>query len=56
MSFKVGGGGGTGGVTTGITETEALALIADWAETGQLPSVGWFFGVCGADDGYADWS
>ena len=40
--------GGSGGTTTtsGITETEALALIADWAETGQArPSVGFLVSV-----------
>ena len=40
------GSGGTGGVTTGITEADALALIADWAETGQARPGGWVFGVC----------
>ena len=40
--------GGSGGTTTtsGITETEALALIADWAETGNSrPSVGFLVSV-----------
>ena len=40
------GSGGTGGVTTGITEADALALIADWAETGNSrPAVGFLVSV-----------
>ena len=43
---KLVGSDGSGGVTTGITETEALALIADWAEIGNSrPSVGFLVSV-----------